>query len=284
MSLTEIKEGIQLKNNGVLYKTRILTEMNPKRNCIWSQFLNDDINKLISTCKLSPIQKSNYITTINENDLYHITAMEPMTFWEICGDIERKFVVSCTGFLQAKPKCTTKTDDFLIKRHDNIILNFTTNIEPFMVGKSFNDSVFDNFTRELSLSENILETKIISSKAKIISLKEDAEKIIKSAEKQIILKRLEHDSPLFSFSLPSLLTLGSIMVLIASCCIAYYCKCSILRCLYNIYRRREKKRDKIQLRTFREKNKTVYRKTPYVTRKNLENDVEMGSENEHDSE
>lgn len=108
MSLGEIKEGIHLNENDILFKTGILTETNPRKNCIWSQFLYNDVNKLISTCKLSPIRKSNYITTINDNDLYHVTVTEPMIFWETCENVEKKFKISKTGFLQAKRNARSK--------------------------------------------------------------------------------------------------------------------------------------------------------------------------------
>lgn len=296
MSLTEISEGIHLNENEILYRTRTLTEINPEKNCIWSQFLYNDVKKLISTCKLSPIRKSNYITTINDNDLYHVTVTEPIIFWEICENSERKFKISNTGFLQAKPECTTKTDDYLIKRHDNILLNFSTNIEPFLYGGSFSNSEFINVTQELPFNETVLETRIINSKLKIESLKGEAEMILKLADKKLELKKLEHDAPLFSFSfsLPSILTIGSILMSFISCALMYYCKCSIFKCLYDLVMRNKEEQsehkhnsmdrvkeggsERIQLKSSQNNIKQQYRKTPYVNRKQFEEDIEMGNE------
>lgn len=286
MSEAEVKEGIGLNGNEVLYKTKTLTKLNSKMNCIWSQFLSNDIKKLITTCKLSPIRRSNYITSINENDLYYVTVAEPMIFWETCEDRKRKFNVTRTGFLQTKPKCTIITDNFLIKTHDNTIINFTDSIEPFLYGGSFSFNAFDHLVENLNYTNNELETKLIDSKSALKRLIEETNNLIGLADKPIVLQRLEHDSPMFSFSisLPSLLIFGPMIILIVFCFTMYYFKCSMFKCWYNILKREEKKPKKFELKSFRNRTKTEYRKTPYVTRKNFENDIERGDENEHDSE
>lgn len=283
MTNVEVENGISLSKNDVLYKVRILTEVNPKINCIWSQFLNNDINELKLTCKLSPIPKSNYITTINENDLYHITVTKPMIFWETCEHIERKYHVNKTGFLQTKPKCIIKTDDYIIKTHDNIKLNFTSNIQPFLYGGSFSINDFDNITNELPVLKEEVNTKVINSKSNIQTLKEETMKLIKLADHKVNLKKLEHESSWFSLSisLPGILTMGMIIILAISCACMYYCKIPIFKCWYNSIRKKEKPKQ-FQLKSVLYRSKRKYRKTPYVIRKNTETGIEV--EDESDSE
>lgn len=93
---SEIKNGVTLGDNAVLYKVKVLTKTNPRINCIWSEFLYNNVGELKPACKLSPISKTNYITTINENDLFPITVIKPMTFWETCEKNERKYQINST--------------------------------------------------------------------------------------------------------------------------------------------------------------------------------------------
>lgn len=216
-----------------------------------------------------------------------------MIFWETCGNVEKKFKISNTGFLQAKPKCTIKTDDYLIKRHDNKIVNFTTSIEPFLYGGSFSNSAFINVTREEPFNDTILETRVINSRSKIEALRGETEMIMKLADKKIELKKLEHDTPLFSFSfsLPSILTTGSILMLFISCIMVYYCKCSIFKYLYDLMMKNKKEKPEQKCNSMGEGKKEDAEiiqlkssqnriKQQYVNRKQFEADIEMGNEYE----
>lgn len=175
--------------------------MNPTINCIWSQFLKNDIHRLKSTCNLSPIQKSNYITTINKNDLFYVTITKPMILWEICENKQAKYHMNNTGFLQTKPKCMIKTDDYIIKTHDNIIMNFTADIQPFLYGSSFSAKDFINLTYKLPPLDEDIKTKIINSKSTIETLKRETKKLMELSSEEIYLKELTHESSGFSFSI-----------------------------------------------------------------------------------
>lgn len=203
LTSTEVYNGIRVDDNNVLYRVSTLTKTNPKSNCVWSQFLDNDINLLTTICNLSPILRSNYITIINNNDIFHVTVVKPLIAWQNCGEKERKYLIDTTGFLQSKPNCFIKTNEFIIKNNDNIKLNFSTSVLPFQFGGSFSISEFENITSILPELDNKSLTTIIDSKSTIATLRTETEGLIKSAIVKIDLKKLTHEQSygsLFHFS------------------------------------------------------------------------------------
>lgn len=280
LSSEDVENGIRVNDNNVLYRVNALTKTNPKANCIWSQFLNNEVNLLTTICKLSPIPKTNYITTINDNDLFHITVVEPLMVWETCEEDEKKYRIKVTGFLQSKPGCLIRADDFMIKSHDNIILNFTTSIQPFRFGGSFSMEAFENITKTLPDVDTKFTITVIDSKSKIAMLRAETEKLIDSTNKKVDLKRLTHDASWFSFSFSlsfkRYIIIGSlIMVMLALVC-TYYYSCLSLGCLCDLLKKK-KRPESFQLK---QNSKRKYRKTPYVSRKILHDDIELGNESD----
>lgn len=91
-----------------------------------------------------------------------MTVVKPLTVWETCEDNDL-YKINETGFLQSKPNCLIKTDDFMIKNHDNIKLNFTASIQPFQFGGSFSVKEFENITKTLPVIEDKSIITIIDS-------------------------------------------------------------------------------------------------------------------------
>lgn len=283
LTIENVENGIRMNDNNVLYKVNALTKTNPNSNCIWSQFMDNDINLLTTNCNLSPILKHNYITTITDNDLFYLTVVKPLIVWETCEDEERKYHINVTGFLQSKPNCLITTDDFIIKNHDNIKLNFTVSIQPFRYGGSFSIKEFENITKALPDLDIAASTTMIDSKSTIAKLRGETGKLIESANKKLYLKKLEHASAWFtfsfSFSFKSYIIMGSIMMLALMLVCTYYCQCMSFGCLCNLLKKEKKeKTESIKLKSKDEKSYTKYRKTPYVGRRNIEKDLEMGNE------
>lgn len=286
MTNEDIVNGIRMDDENVLYTVNALTKTNSKTNCIWSQFMNNDINVLTANCNLNPIHKNNYITTINRNDLFYITIVKPLIIWEICGQDERKYHINMTGFLQAKPKCLIRADDFIIKTHNNIKINFSASIQPFRFGGSFTNDDFENITRTLPKFNNTISTTMIGSKSKIESLYAEAREVIASANKELNLKQLTHGTPWFSFSFSfkKYIIIGLIIAMAGSGLIfMYYCQCLSFKCIWNLLRKK-KKSEHLKLTTKEKKPNTKYRKTPYVSRKIMEENIVMGSESEEEKE
>lgn len=286
MSDYEIRHGINLRDDAMLYKIKILTETNPRMNCIWSRFLHNNLGELKSICNFNPIQKSNYITTINENDLFYITIIKPMIIWETCGNNERQYQINNTGILQTKPNCMIKTEDYIIKPHDNIVLNYTTSILPFLHDSLSSTEIFKNITNSLPIIDSKTELKIINSKSDIEALRTEAIKLINSAEKKINLKKLEYDSSWVQFSF-SWLQLGYFLATVLTFIFMTTCACifmqyrnfKIWKCLFNLCKQKEKN-ENIQLKSKSRESKRTYRKTPYVERRNMEENIIIEEENE----
>lgn len=283
LSIGAVESGIRMNDNNVLYKVNALTKTNPKSNCIWSQFLDNEINLLTTICNLSPISKMNYITTINNNDLFHLTVIKPLIVWETCGDEEWKYRINVTGFLQSRPNCLIKTGEFIIKNHDNMKLNFTASIQPFRYGGSFAIKQFENITKSLPDLNIKSITAMIDSKSTIERLRTETGKLIEEANKKLDLKKLVHDSSWFTFSFyfsfKSYVIIGSIIMIVLTLICTYYCECVSFGCLFNLLKKKKKAKGP-EVRENKQKFNTEYRKTPYVIRKNMGDDIEMGSESD----
>lgn len=114
----ELNDGIMMTTGNILYRTHGVMYSDPKQKCLWSHFLNRNFENLKALCNLGPVPRSNYITAINENDLYYLTIIREIQIWEICRREGMKLhSIKTSGFLQLKPDCTIKSDDFTLVPH-----------------------------------------------------------------------------------------------------------------------------------------------------------------------
>lgn len=219
MSNEQINQGIRTTVNEILYKPSTIIQHQSDRVCVWKLFNNPSLENALEVCETGVIPNTNYLISINENNLYYIFLHKPLQMWENCQNSKpNTFTLEQSGLLRIHAKCSLRTDEFTIQSRNLFSLNMSQIIVPNITGHLIsNDQIsklskLGNFKFDISTESAIL----IQNREELNKLSERAHKLAESNNYELKWENIHYDqiksSLLLGFSCISLFSMGGYLV------------------------------------------------------------------------
>lgn len=173
----ELKDCMTIETKNLVCKVASPTYLKDHL-CEENIYFGNDAKILAEKCKYVQIMNENYITALDDINVYYVYAYSPFNLRENCiNKIAKKYTISQNGMLTLRDNCEVVTDQIKIKAHTDIVINATTN----------NKILIPTISEGFEINELNLTKVMDSSNSTILikNLKSDYENLYGQAAKAI---------------------------------------------------------------------------------------------------
>lgn len=214
ISKKQLNLGTLLPNGEMLYRPTS-TILLKDEICEWKILKDPQPAAITQSCHFTPWLNPNTIIPILENKIIFISTTKTVNIFEKCDGGDYNFrPIRGRGTITLDPKCSIRTNDFIIHSHQTITLNVTQIIAPTI---NINiDIPFPDINQKLSKANNN-HTIIIHDQTELQNIIDTSNQLVERTGKEFKLQQIHYDSnstSIFSGLLSGILSSTTLLIIL----------------------------------------------------------------------